>query len=187
MALVNKLKICTFNSNGSAVDRLVYINELFQQCDILLIQENWLYQDNMSIYKQYCGKCSVYGVSSMDQCELLSGRRFGGTAILWHSSTISKVKFIPVDNKNMCAMLIEVNDISILLCNLYMPFENGSADVNDKYENILNTVSSTFSGCEADYLVIGGDLNTNFNRTSSHHTSTLTDFIISDDLQCTIL
>ena len=37
------LNLCSYNSNGSSTDRLLYIQDIFNDCDILLIQEHWLF------------------------------------------------------------------------------------------------------------------------------------------------
>ena len=39
-----KLKITTFNCQGFKDRMYDYVNEVFRQCDLLLLQETWLYK-----------------------------------------------------------------------------------------------------------------------------------------------
>ena len=89
------LKLFSYNSHESSLDRLVYIQEIFDDCDILLIQEYWLHKVNLDIYKSAIKDCGVYDTSGMNQNQLFVGRPFGGTALLWKSN--SKFSVTPIE------------------------------------------------------------------------------------------
>ena len=184
----NQLKVCSYNSNGSSPNRLEYIKSLFQENDFIFIQEHWLHQENVDKYQYTIDDCSLHGISGMDQNELLNGRPYGGTAILWHTSGSFIVKPINNECKNVCSVIVKSTTCSVLLINLYMPCENSNTTPdNEKFDEILNIVSSICNSNHADYILIGGDLNTDFSRNLSHHTNSVRDFINSEGMFCPTL
>ena len=74
----NKLKITTFNCQGFKERMYDYVNEVFMQSDLLLLQETWLYNFEHSNFNKFIPNCQYYAVSSMDEAELQRrGRPFG--------------------------------------------------------------------------------------------------------------
>ena len=79
----NKLKITTFNCQGFKERLYDYVNEVFMQSDLLLLQEKRLYKFEHSNFNKFIPNCQYYAVSSMDEAELQRrGRPFRGCAIL---------------------------------------------------------------------------------------------------------
>ena len=115
------LQLCSYNSHGSSFDRLLYIQEIFDDCDILLIQEHWLHKGNLDIYKSVLKHCEIHGTSGMNQNEVLIGRPFGETAILWKSNLKFSVTPIEMSNCHVCGINIKVGHLHYLLFNAYMP------------------------------------------------------------------
>ena len=60
------------------------------------------------------------------------------------------------------------------MINCYMPCDNYTVDEN--YVDTLNTISQLLYSYNPSHVVMGGDMNVDFNR-SSLHTRILTDFI----------
>ena len=57
-----------------------------------------------------------------------------------------------------------------------------------QYRDTLLEISSVLTSATNDEIVIGGDFNTDFSRTSSHNTQTLNEFIDNEELlQCDTL
>ncbi|ELT92665.1 hypothetical protein CAPTEDRAFT_209521 [Capitella teleta] len=87
------LGLCTWNSRGHGADRLIYINKLLQQCDILLVQETWLHDWELNKLSDD-DAISILGVSGMDpQQHCLTSRRRHSTSLSrrsWNSSSILK-------------------------------------------------------------------------------------------------
>ena len=64
-----------------------YVSDLFNICDILLLQETWLYNFEHNVFNNVLPNCQYYAISAMDQAEVrLKGRPFGGTAVVWHKN-----------------------------------------------------------------------------------------------------
>ena len=60
------------------------------------------------------------------------------------------------------------------MINCYMPYDNYTE--NNNYTDTLNTISQLLYAHSPSHVIIGGDMNVGFNR-SSPHTRILTDFI----------
>ena len=73
--------------------------------------------------------------------------------------------------------------MSLLIINVYMPCDKKYVD--DEYLNVLNEISQTMYKYHSSHIMIGGDFNVDFSRTS-HNTNILSDFILlkSVDLAC---
>ena len=80
----SELKLVSYNCRGwrSGSD---YVKFLLQSCDLCFIQEHWLYRDHLEALNISEDFLSV-GVSGMDSSEILLGRPFGGSGILYRKS-----------------------------------------------------------------------------------------------------
>lgn len=177
----NSLRLTTYNSHGTGPGRLPYIASLCKEYDFVLTQEHWLFNDQISLFSDYIQNISVHGVSGMDDKELLAGRPYGGCAILWNRSLTHKVT--PVDcpaSNRMCAVIVQISDLSILLCNVYMPVDSTGA--TEEYKDILCQVAAISSSRGIDHIVLGGDFNTDPERHDSAQTRALTQFMNSEGL-----
>ena len=61
------------------------MKHVLTMCDILLIQEHWLFQDDICALVNNVDNVSI-NVSGMDQNVLLSSRPYGGCAIIVNNS-----------------------------------------------------------------------------------------------------
>ena len=112
------LTISSFNSNGFNLDRLLYIKHIFDKSDILLIHWHWLLSDNLDIYKNVKANCEIHGTSGMDEKKLLTGRPFGGTAILWKSNLNASVTPINIPNSRRSGINITIEQKHLLIFNV---------------------------------------------------------------------
>ena len=79
------LKITSFNCLGFKFRNYEYIKQIFNECNILILQETWLYNFEHKNILNVIPNCQYYAVSSMDEHVLRSaGRPYGGLAVLWH-------------------------------------------------------------------------------------------------------
>ena len=62
--------------------------------DVLFIQEHWLFQEKLHVLSNFHNDFTAVGVSGMDNCVLLHGRRYGGCAILVPKSLLPFVSLI---------------------------------------------------------------------------------------------
>ena len=71
---------------------------------------------------------------------------------------------INTDSKRLSVVKAVINDVSILLCNVYMPVDNTTN--TGLYSEILDEMSSIILKSTDDYIIIAGDLNVDLCRNS---------------------
>jgi hypothetical protein len=64
---------------------------------------------------------SVTGISGFDNSEVQRGRPYGGCAIFWRRDSIIGGDIISMGSSRVCAMRAVVNNVQLLLINVYMP------------------------------------------------------------------
>ena len=94
----------------------------------------------------------------MDLDSIKAGRPYGGISICYHSHLKCKVEYINTQSKSICALKLYVNNICILLVNVYMPSTDKREDL-DEYETILQEISSICIKSSTQYLVLARDWN----------------------------
>ena len=94
-----QLNIVTYNCNVFNDKKCLFIRELFQSCDFLLLQEHGQYKSRLDILSCIDENAVYCGSFAMDESVLLSGRPHGGTAIIWKSNVAYNV--IPIQCKSV--------------------------------------------------------------------------------------
>jgi len=107
------------------------------------------------------------GVSGFDNLDILAGRPYGGCAILWRSSLLVKVCPLAVDSKRICAVRISTDKWSLLVVNVYMPYEDDDVKT-DEFVYMLSLIESMYDSNMDSHVVIGGDFNVDFGRNWTH-------------------
>src|SRR6266516_2240724 len=120
------LKICSYNMYGFA-NGLPLLYSLCKSYDIIMLQEHWLTTNELSKLNNIDCNFAYVGVSAMDkkiESGLLTGRPFGGTAILFKLSLFKYIKFIESDPTEGRFISIRYNyyDVDILIMNVYFPY-----------------------------------------------------------------
>ena len=111
-------------------------------------------------------RLSVCGFSNDN---VLRGRPYGGCAILFRKSLNASFKHIICNSRRMIALLMESVDVACLLINLYMPFEDAANDDStDEFLVQLTNLNNLIDQFSDINIVIGGDLNVDFNRSATH-------------------
>ena len=74
-----ELKFASFNCNGFKNRNYDYIRDIFKDCDILLLQETWLYNFEHTNFPKIIPECNYFAVSGMDESQITHvGRPYGG-------------------------------------------------------------------------------------------------------------
>ena len=183
MANARNLTFCTYNCRGHRPDRIEYIKRIMHSCDILFLQEHWLFTQNVLSFADRVGSVNIHATSGMNESELLLGRPYGGYAFVWKKSL--NCIFAPVEsgNKRIVAGILSVRNVRVLLCNVYMPCDGNYNDpLNQTFDNVLSDLQALVEVSTADFVVIGGDLNSDLKRTSSDRVELLADFTSSQGL-----
>ena len=160
-------RVMSYNCCGFSVNKTCYIKSLLSKTDILFLQEHWLSDDQLRLLGNINSNFVHARVSGFGNIEILSGRPFGGCAILWRSSLSVSFEILSTNSRRSSALRTTSDVPKLLLVNVYMPFECGedmTADFADQLSEVENLVSNN-NDC---HVVIGGDFKVDFSRNRLH-------------------
>jgi len=92
---------------------------LLSKCNFLLLQEHWLSDSQLSVLGNIDNNILYYGVSGSGNDSVLSGRPFGGCAILWRSDLHVNIHPIDIDSKCICAVSVSSENWKLVIVNVY--------------------------------------------------------------------
>ena len=164
------LSIASYNSNGFAIDRMKIFDELSKTHTFTLIQEHWLLPNQLDKISDIPNICH-HGISGMPGGSLLTGRPYGGCAIIWSDTFKGKVEPVMLQSTRVCAVVISFGTKHILLANVYMPVDTISNRQNfEEYNTILHEIINLCEHSNFSDVIVGGDFNTDTSRLDSLHT-----------------
>ena len=155
-----QFKICSYNLHGFNQGRS-YLEVLCEHADVILIQEHWLFSDELYKLSDVCPNMVCFGSSSMDDVScrrILHGRPFGGIAILVNNTVAKIAKFI----KHTDRYIVVALGLNLLIC-VYLPCASSNQLWSDLYLNILYEIESDLLNTSYDNIIIAGDWNIDFN------------------------
>jgi hypothetical protein len=121
--------LSTFNLHGfnNGCD---FLKSLCQGHSIICIQEHWLRSSELCLINNIATGFNVYALSAMDDDvpQTFSGRPYGGLAILVNNSLFKVINLGYSFNRRVQALMITMNDVKILLFNVYFPCLASSVD-----------------------------------------------------------
>jgi len=77
-------------------------------------------------------------VSGFDNSEILSGRPFGGCAILWPSDIRAHIEPVNTNSRRICAVCMRTDSWSVLFINVYIPYE----EVEERLDDFCSQLST---------------------------------------------
>ena len=132
----NKITLGSFNLNNYSQIKYELVKEIFNKCSFLLLQETWhIESEFIRKFKIYFPNSECISASKMDLDSIKAGRPYGGISICYHSHLKCKVEYINTKSKSICALKLYVNNIYMLLVNVYMPSTDKRENI-DEYETI---------------------------------------------------
>ena len=141
----------------------------------MLLQETWLAENENKILYALSDDFFARGVYAMDpSAKLLSGRPFGGLAVLWRRSIAPQCKVHTYDDTRIMGISITSESKQILILNVYMPYYDGSN--LDDYLYYLGKIEDIIDSFQSPYVYVCGDFNANINDTSSRFGQQLLEF-----------
>ena len=136
------------------------------QFDLIMLNEIWLVPVLMYKIHNFHNSYTYYGKSAMDNIVssgLLKGRPYGGCAILVKKSLVNLVSNIITFERVVSVTLCDMLYISV-----YLPCENGSADAWNNLHEIIANICDIIENSDATFIIVGGDLNVNYNKDTPH-------------------
>ena len=120
-------------------DKIAAIKYLFKNSTFLLLQETWLNEKEFvrKFKSEISEESECISANKMDHVDFKRGRRYVGVSICHHSNIKCKVENIPTRSKCICVQKITIDDIILLLINVYMPSSDDADDL-DVYSSILH-------------------------------------------------
>jgi len=174
------LNCLSYNCRGFNVAKRAYIKSLLSQCDILFIQEHWLSDGQLDQLGSLSPDHLFTAVSGFDNSDVLSGRPYGGCAILWRRNISLKVIPVNVNSRRLCCLSLSGMHFKALCINVYMPYEHDDASF-DEFVMQMSLISDLIERNLDCHILLGGDFNVDFSR-DRHHTDVLNDFCFQNNL-----
>lgn len=158
------LNICSFNmygfNNGTPM-----LKCLCNRYDIILVQEHWLLSSELHKLDTVCSDFMSFKLSSMDSKAsngILTGRPFGGVAIMWRKSLSNNVALLDWDRNDGRFASIMIQNVckkNIVLTNVYFPCLGQHRDYTLNTSSILSHIDNMLLNNVDSYHMIGGDFN----------------------------
>jgi exonuclease III len=170
------LKFCSYNMHGFDTG-LSMTRTLCKMYDIIMLQEHWLFNDRLSQLSHIGSDfaCLGLGVSSMTRkasLSIVSGRPFGGVAILWRKKLSNYITLSEKDEENgkFIAILIQSYSARYLcLSCVYFPcLSLIHSDYVVEASTIIAFIDINLDSYPDAYHVISGDFNFSCSDVDSH-------------------
>ena len=100
------IRFSSYNCRGFNEAKASYIIRLLQLCEFLFIQEHWLADSQLHLLNNLCNTHISHGSSGFNKDIILSGRPYGGCAILWRADIKVQVFFIETNNNRICGIRV---------------------------------------------------------------------------------
>lgn len=178
--IMNSLRISSYNCRSLNTLKYDFVRKLLLSNDILFLQEHWFSDGQLPLLANIDSNFAFTGVSGFGNREVLSGRPYGGCAILWRSSLNVNVEILSVNSNRISAIKLSCDRYKLLCINVYMPCEDNDRNVNE-FSDVLFYVECLLQNNIDCHYIIGGDFNVDLSR-NSIHTALLRSFSDNHDL-----
>lgn len=164
-----ELNIISFNCRGFNSSKSSFIKDLFNShnATFLLLQEHWLSDQQVPQLTCFEDGLACVGVSGFGNREILSGRPYGGCAILWRAIAAFNVNQLTVDSNRICAIQVLADHFKLVIVNVYMPYEDDSLS-SDDFMYQLSLIENLLGEHNDSHFIVAGDFNVDFSRARSH-------------------
>lgn len=156
-SIIGDIRICTFNCRG-VKSSMPEIWQLCEMYDIVCLQEHWLLPCEVGTLSQVHANYLSWATSAVDiSSNLLVGRPYGGTAILYKRSLASAITVVDTSEPRMTAISVKMSGGSVLIVNVYMPTDYKTYDCYEEYLDLCTKITALFDESEATHLFVTGD------------------------------
>ena len=161
------LSFTTYNCTGFKNRNYDFLRDAFSKCQVLFMQETWLYNAQHKDIANVLPNCQYHAVSAMPDTDVgRVGRPYGGCAIVWHSGLALSCRPLPTTSRRLCAVAAETRSHSMLWLTVYMPVDDGTTSSFNEYGEVLAEMSALLALHEGREVIIGGDFTVDMNRPS---------------------
>ena len=170
---MGKLNITTYNSTGLGELQRAFIKDFLEDndVDILLLQETWLLEEDISrVLSNIDCRYLFTGSSGIPPNTLLHGRPYGGTAILWKKELARQIKPVKTKCNRINGVIVTLSDQqTILILSVYMPTDTRSKLLADHdFEECMDYIDMCIEEHNCTHNIIGGDFNVDLDRQTAN-------------------
>ena len=172
--------IISYNCRGFNDIKARYIRKLTEDCHIIFCVEHWILQNKLHILNKCAPNFNIFATSGMIENKLILGRRYGGCSVFINKSIKCTSRLLDCDCRRLCAVLSTFQDYKVLFIAVYMPTDL-SCNIAE-FNFVLSSIQALQNLYLPDFVIYGGDWNTDFSRLQSLHTRSLSTFCQDDGL-----
>ena len=155
----DSIDICSFNCRSFKLS-LPVIHSICDKYDVVLLQEHWLLPTELGLLNNAHSDFQYFGLSAVDiGTDIVVGRPFGGTAILYRKTLASQITVIDSDESRITCIQINTEHGPLLLLNVYMPTNYGDEASLELYRECLAKLHALIVDSYAGHTIIAGDFN----------------------------
>ena len=145
------VRIATFNCR-SIKSSIAEVRTLCENVDICLLQEHWLYNDDLTLLSTIHNDFHAFGVSAMDcNRDIISGRPYGGTAILWRKSYSEFVSVKTYGDPRIIGVELSTEVGPCLILCVYLPTD--CSDHFDDFCEYLGKIDCIIQDAKTPYVL----------------------------------
>ena len=156
------ITVTTYNLHGFNQGS-VLLPTLCKSSDIILVQEHWLYPDELhkfnAIDDDFMSVCTS-AMSNVLPMGIRRGRPYGGIGILLRKSLLPTYRCIAKRERFIAILVTDV-----MFVNVYLPCISNLEEYEEALECILSDLHCVISDAHVGKVVIGGDFNFEFINT----------------------
>ena len=172
------LKVISYNCRSARL-HFDIIKLLTEQCDILMLQETLLNDENVNILEGI-DSFNVAHTSSTRRIDNFNGRSSGGLVIMWRN--FPGINVLPMHfNERVMGLKIQVNGIYYLLLNIYCICDYRNPDCLVEYIDTLSFLKDIMTNENCCHTIIAGDFNCDPNK--GRFFNELNNFVIEQGLK----
>jgi len=157
--LKTDLNLVTFNCRSVKSS----INEVKQLCDsndIVMLQEHWLLPHELSMLSMMHPEFLAVAKSAVNiTSDILIGRPYGGTAILYRKNLEHNVIVVDSSDPRVCALKLLTNHGPVLFICVHLPTDTGDVECIENYIATCANITALCEDCDSVHYVIAGDFN----------------------------
>ena len=159
---------------------LLELSLLCNICQIICLQEHWLFPADICQLNNVHEDFSGFGVSPIDPSTgFVSGRPYGGVGILWKNNINRLVKEIHTGYDWVCGITVKSSSGDVNIFSVYLPFE--TYNKIDDYIQCLAALHNLIEDCSSGITYVIGDFNCDFKKSTLYSTY-LSNFV--EDSNC---
>ena len=175
------ISFSSYNVKNYDDEKYDAVKELFENSTFLFIQETWLAESEFNRkFKNDFPESDCISANRMEDGGIGPGRRYSGVGICYHTNVDYKIENVTTISKSICALKTYIDDICVLLINVYMPCSDNRVAL-DEYASILQEINNLCINHTTQHIIIGGDWNADPNRNDGR-TKLFKEFISQENL-----